>query len=131
VVQGPFGDVVAHRGYTYASWYPAGRLSHEHAVAPSTEAEGLRHGTRVRADIAESTVAALAALGLLDGDEEADAVVGDYILGHGDVDIDRRDSALHSRAEFGVRSIGRLLVPTNFKLTTAPLAARQVVERLT
>ncbi len=22
LVQGPFGDVVAHRGYTYASWYP-------------------------------------------------------------------------------------------------------------
>jgi glycine/D-amino acid oxidase-like deaminating enzyme len=130
VVQGPFGDVVAHRGYTYASWYPAGRLTHEQAVAPSTEAEGLRHGTRVRADVADSTVAALASLGLLDGDEEAEAVIGDYILGHGDVDIDRRDSALHSRAEFGVRSIGRLLVPTSFKLTTAPLAARLVVERL-
>jgi glycine/D-amino acid oxidase-like deaminating enzyme len=130
VVQGPFGDVVAHRGYTYASWYPAGRLTHEHAVAPSTEAEGMRLGTRVRADVAEATVAGLAALGLLDGDEEVDAVIGDYILGHGDVDIDHRDSPLHSRAEFGVRSIGRLLVPTSFKLTTAPLAARLVVEHL-
>ena len=130
VVQGPFGDVVAHRGYTYASWYPAGRLTHEHAVAPSTEAEGMRFGTRVRADVADATVAGLAALGLLEGDEEADAVVGDYVLGHGDVDIDRRDSALHSRAEFGVRSIGRLLVPTSFTLTTAPLAAKLAVEHL-
>src|SRR5690606_7760475 len=31
VVHGPFGDVVRFRGYTYASWYPAGRLAHEHA----------------------------------------------------------------------------------------------------
>jgi glycine/D-amino acid oxidase-like deaminating enzyme len=130
LVHGPFGDVVAHRGYTYASWYPAGRLSHEHAVSPSGEAEGLRHGIVVRDDVARRTVAGLAALGLLDADEDPASIVADYILGHGDLDIDRRDSALHSRAEFGVEAVGRVLVPTSFKLTTAPLAARLTVEQL-
>lgn len=130
VVHGPYGDVVAHRGYTYASWYPAGRLSHEHVVAPSAHAEGLRHGIPIRDDVAVATVEGLAALGLLDGDEVADGLVGDFILGHGPVDIDRRESLLHSRSEFGVEVIGRLLVPASFKLTTAPLAASRVVERL-
>ena len=130
LVHGPFGDVVAHRGYTYASWYPAGRLTHEHAVVPSVEAEGLRMGVPVRDDVARATVEALAALGLLEPDAVVSSVAGDFILGDGPLDIDRRDSGLHSRAGFGVEERGRLLVPTNFKLTTAPLAARLAAERL-
>lgn len=130
LVHGTFGDVVAFRGYTYASWCPAGRLSHEQAVEPSPEAEGMRMGVHIRDDVARATIDELAALGLLEADEVADSVAGDYVLGDGPLDVDRRAPGPPSRAELGVTRQDRLLVPASSTLTTAPLAARLVAEQL-
>ncbi|HEU4848927.1 MAG TPA: hypothetical protein VFS93_00790, partial [Terrimesophilobacter sp.] len=52
------------------------------------------------------------------------------LLGHGRRDIDRSESQLHSRAEFGSRHRHGVITPLNFKLTTAPLAATRAIEAI-
>lgn len=128
LVQGPFGDVVAHRNHTYASWYPIGRVHHESGSHPSPRvAEAVAEGVASR-ELARAQVDALARIGLLRGDEEIIATSAGVILGDGSRDIDRRDSALHRRARFGTLVHGRLLTPMNYKLTTGPLAAADACE---
>lgn len=130
LVQGPFGDVVRHRDHVYASWYPVARLSNEHGHAPSTEAVRAVDEDGGRRDLGERQVDALRALGLLPDRVEVDEVVGGFILGHGALDIDSRQSLLHDRSQSGVLRQGRVLTPINFKLTGAPLAARGLASAL-
>ena len=130
MVQGPYGDVVRHPTYTYASWYPVGRLTNEHGHEPSDEARKDRDGIGVRLDLADRQVVALQNLGLLPASVRIREVVGGFILGHGPADIDSVSSDLHERSEFGVHRSGPVLSPVNFKLTTAPLAAWQTARVL-
>lgn len=140
LAQGPYGDVVSHRDYTYASWYPDARLTNEFGSAPSAEAFQLLDGALARggddesagwrAALADRQIAALQHLGLLPGDVDGADLIGGIIVGHGPRDIDRLESQLHNRAEFGAHVAGRLVTPRNFKLTTAPLAAGRAVEAI-
>ena len=57
-------------------------------------------------------------------------LIGGFVLGHGERDIDTSVSALHGRAEFGSAKLDRLVTPMNFKFTTAPLAAARAVEAI-
>lgn len=141
LAQGPFGDVVSHRDYTYASWYPEARLTNEFGTEPSDHARTLLERITAadgedadlagwRTSIALRQLAALRELGLLPDFGGPVELVGGVIVGHGSRDIDDHGSRLHSRAEFGTRTAGRLLSPRNFKLTTAPLAARHAIESI-
>jgi hypothetical protein len=130
-VQGPFGDVVGHSDHVYISWYPIGRLAHESGVSPSPAArEALVEG-RARVDLAQAQARELQRLGVIPDPVSIREVVAGFILGDGDVDIDQRSSLLHQRGQFGVRRNGMIFTPANFKLTTAPLAARHVVATVT
>lgn len=130
LVQGPFGDVVAHRTHTYASWYPVGRIHQETArhVSPAALRAAVEAGAS--RELAEGQVAALQRLGLLGPAAEIVATGAGVILGDGEHDIDDAGSGLHHRARFGVDAHRRLLTPRNYKLTTAPLAARVVSDRV-
>lgn len=127
LVQGPYGDVVGHRDYTYVSWYPIGRLHHEVGFHPSAAVDAAVRRAGESPAIAVGQVRALARLGLVD---EAASIIhtgAGVILAEGTRDIDDRGSLLHHRGRHGVRRHGRLLTPLSLKLTTAPLAARDAV----
>ena len=130
LVLGPFGDVVAHGDYTYASWYPEARLTNEFGVVPSRHSDELLAAVASRSDVARRQLAALAEIGLLPADAEVLQAVGAVIVGHGRRDIHRRTSALHRRDEFGARVDGAVVTPLNFKLTTAPAAAEFAVSAI-
>ena len=123
IVQGPYGDVVAHRDYGYASWYPVGRLINEQGLLPSADAESAITDTFRRYDLVRGQLDALADLGLLATGLDGDPI-GGIIVGEGSPDIDDPASLLHQRSEFGCAVRGRVITPVSFKLTTAPLAAR-------
>lgn len=141
LVQGPFGDVVSHRDYVYASWYPDARLTNEFGPAPSVETDDLLGSiiepdqlndaqSRWREGVAATQVAALQRLGLVPHGVAAGELVGGIIVGHGAPDIDRVESELHDRSEFGAHDFGGLIIPSNFKLTTCPLAAMLAVRAI-
>jgi hypothetical protein len=135
LVQGPYGDIVTHRDYIYASWYPAARLTNEYGATPSEHARKLLRELPGRTDLIAAQLGPLRALGLLPaGLLEAAAargqLVGGVIVGHGEIDIHLLSSSLHSRAEFGPERHGAMVVARNFKLTTAPLAAQLAIEEI-
>lgn len=130
LVHGPYGDAVALPAYTYLSWYPVGRLVHEEGWEPSAAVDDALRGLRDNGRVLDVTLEALRAHGIWRGDAEGAELTGGVILGHGALDIDRTDSSLHSRAEFGVTAVGRLLTPVSYKFTSAPLAASRVVDAL-
>jgi glycine/D-amino acid oxidase-like deaminating enzyme len=129
LVQGPFGDVVAHPDFTYASWYPVARVHHEIAVHPSDRVAVAVEEAGCSRSLARAQIEALAGVGLLDGREEILAMGAGVILGDGRHDIDDAGSGLHRRERFGTHVDGRLLTPVNYKLTTGPLAARDACDR--
>jgi glycine/D-amino acid oxidase-like deaminating enzyme len=131
LVQGPFGDVVPYADRTYLSWYPLGRLSHEVAVAPAPASRAALEAARRDPDLAGSQIRELERRGVIPPTDPAGAeIVGGFVIGDGPLDIQHASSALHRRADFGTDVEGRVLVPRNFKLTTAPLAARQTADIL-
>jgi glycine/D-amino acid oxidase-like deaminating enzyme len=129
IVQGPYGDVVAHRDRGYASWYPTGRLITEHGLLPSPSAESVLTSISGRADLVRSQLDALAAIGLLPEGCEGESI-GGIIVGDGTPDIDDPASLLHGRPDFGATVRGKIVTPVSFKLTTGPLAARTVVDTI-
>jgi glycine/D-amino acid oxidase-like deaminating enzyme len=129
LVQGPYGDVVSHPDFTYASWYPVARVHHEIAEHSSDRVAAAVAQAGSSLNLAQAQVEALARIGLLDGREQIIATGAGVILGEGRRDIDDAGSGLHRRERFGTRMDGRLLTPMNYKLTTAPLAALDACER--
>tara|TARA_Y100000814_G_scaffold281184_1_gene245114 strand:- start:4704 stop:5909 length:1206 start_codon:yes stop_codon:yes gene_type:complete len=127
LVQGPYGDVVPYADRTYASWYPVGRLSHEHGLAPSDTTMARLRGLADDTELGRAQLAALRGMRLLEADLEPSEVIGGLIIGHGTADIETRASELHTRSEFGARVDDRIITPANFKFTTAPLAAQDAV----
>jgi hypothetical protein len=130
LVHGPFGDIVALPDATYLSWYPVGRLAHGVGFVPPTHVETAHETLRDNDRAARGIMEALRRTGLWDGAGEPHQIIGGFILGHGAVDIDSRDSELHARSEFHVVRSGALFTPVNFKLTTGPLAAQRAVEAI-
>jgi hypothetical protein len=124
LIQGPFGDVVAYRDHIYASWYPEARVHQELTTHASAGLASIVADAAESRSLAERQVAALRSVGILEQTDEVVSSNAGVILGNGEGDIDHIDSGLHHRGRFGVRADGRLLTPMNYKLTTAPLAAR-------
>lgn len=125
IVQGPYGDVVAHRDHGYASWYPTGRLVTEHGNHPSPHAEAALASIPQRTDLVRSQLDALAGIGLLPAGCDGESI-GGIIVGDGAADIENPASLLHHRPDFGTAVSGRIVTPATFKFTTGPLAARTV-----
>ena len=126
LVLGPFGDIVRRRSAVYASWYPLARIAHEHRSFASIELLAAVDAANARRDVEAATAAqraALVELGLLSPDARALSVRTGVIVGDGAVDIHAPDSRLHDREGAGVTLVGRVALPRNFKLTTAPSAA--------
>ncbi len=133
LVQGPYGDVVTHRDYVYASWYPVGRLTNEHAATPSDGTYDILRDLSSRHELIDGQLQPLRDLGLLPPDTAglpAAVLVGGVIAGHGKLDIHTRASKLHQRADFGPTRRGGMVLATNFKFSTAPLAARLAVDEV-
>tara|TARA_R100001132_G_scaffold12820_1_gene11822 strand:+ start:815 stop:2020 length:1206 start_codon:yes stop_codon:yes gene_type:complete len=127
LVQGPYGDVVPYADRTFASWYPVGRLSHEHGLLPSDATMARLRDVAADTALGRAQLAALRRLHVLEADLEPSEVIGGLIIGHGTADIETRASELHTRSEFGARVDDRIITPANFKFTTAPLAAQDAV----
>lgn len=127
MVQGPYGDVVAHRDHGYASWYPTGRLITEEGIHPSAHAEAALDSISQRADLVRSQLDALAAIGVLPAGCDGESI-GGIIVGDGASDIDDPASLLHGRPDFGAEVSGRIVTPVTFKFTTGPLAARTAAD---
>jgi hypothetical protein len=130
LVQGPYGDVVAFPDYTYASWYPVGRLTNEYLDAPSPGAVAALAAARTDDDLGVRQIAALQSLSLLPDDIRVTEIMGGFILGHGAPDIDLVESGLHRRSEFGVRRHGSVVTPVSYKFGSGPLAASAAVAEL-
>lgn len=129
MVQGPYGDIVAHADRGYASWYPTGRLVNEHGMLPTRRAEESLDAIHERGDLVRSQLDALAEIGLLPPGAAGDSV-GGFIVGDGARDIDDPASRLHDRSDFGIDVRGRIITPMTFKFTTGPLAARLAADTL-
>lgn len=129
LVLGPFGDIVAHASYTYASWYPLGRLAHEHGIVPSAAFERLlKEPAAVGSGLGQ--LAPLQAMGLLPRNVRVRHVAAGAIIGDGVTDIDNPDSGLHSRHGDRALQHGRLFTPLNYKFSSAPWAALAVSKQL-
>lgn len=134
IVLGPFGDIVDYgNGAFYLSWYPSGLqgASSELKVPdwlrnlPSDTAAAVRAGT---VDGLASVVPRVAELPSTD--LAAAELAGGVIFAWGATDIDDLESGLHSRFAVGPRTVGRYHSVDTGKLTTAPLFARMVGERV-
>lgn len=126
LVLGPFGDVVRRRLSVYASWYPHARIAHEHRPFASSSLIEAVDAANDPADLdaaIDAQRSALVDLGLLAPEARARLVRTGVILGDGPADIHVRESRLHDRDGAGVTLVGRVALPRNFKLTTAPSAA--------
>jgi glycine/D-amino acid oxidase-like deaminating enzyme len=134
VVLGPFGDVVSYdNGEMYLSWYPAGLQSVSSdlepsafaAVVPGTEGAAIRRGTldgltNVMPGLAKLPTRAI----------ERSEVRGGVIFAWGASDINDPASDLHTRFDVGPQSYGRYHSVDTGKLTTAPMFARQLCDRI-
>jgi glycine/D-amino acid oxidase-like deaminating enzyme len=133
IVLGRFGDVVVHPGLpTYLSWYPSCLAGWETVSAPegwSLPCAG--HDPRPEAAaLARDAVAGLAELVPALADFEIRSVDAGIIAAWGSSDIDDPDSALHERHEIGVHQHDGWFSIDTGKLTTAPVFAQHLVERV-
>lgn len=128
VVLGPFGDLVDRGGGRwYMSWYPVCRLS-----ASGTIEFRPIHGLSEMEACVEPTFAALE--DIVPGSARLRgarvSVAGGTIFSWGESDVDHPASELHQRFDIGPMSFGRYHTVDTGKLTTAPLFAMAVADRV-
>jgi glycine/D-amino acid oxidase-like deaminating enzyme len=134
IVLGRYGDVVIRpNGTAYLSWYPAGLQGWAPGVEPPREWDAACRGNPpadVAARVADATVAALAQwVPALAGAEVLQVDAG-VIVADGQTDVDDAASGLHSRVKSGVMSQGGYHSVDPGKLTSAPMYALEVAERV-
>ncbi len=126
MVQGPYGDLVPWRdGEVYLSWYPLGRtyFGSEPPPPPSEPSVEARR-------VARATLGAMSELfPALAGSEIVSALPG-VIFARGSSDVDDPASGLHVRAAPEVEHHDGWWSVDTGKLTTAPLVAARVAERV-
>jgi len=136
-VIGEYGDTVACGDRIYLSWYPAGLLKSEVALAPDPAPVSISTTTAQR--IKDESIAALARYmprygELLSEYANEFQVEGGYISAWGNSGIADPMSGLHSRAEIGVTSLPMFHSVNTGKYVMAPkygeMAALRVLSEL-
>jgi glycine/D-amino acid oxidase-like deaminating enzyme len=127
IVLGPFGDVVAYPGGDfYLSWYPVGLRGATGALRPQwTDRED---PAALRRELLAGLQAFVPGVSEIDADQGT--VGGGVIFAWGRTDIDDPASGLHERHAVGPRTHGNFHSVDTGKLTTAPLFARVLAERI-
>jgi glycine/D-amino acid oxidase-like deaminating enzyme len=134
MVLGRYGDVVIRSdGTAYLSWYPAGLRGWSHEIEPPASWDSACRGEVAPALAREIETAILAGIGAWlpaiarcqPLHVDAGAIVA---IGHSDVDD--AGSRLHERSEIGVTSRDGYHSVNTGKLTTAPLFAVEVADRV-
>jgi hypothetical protein len=134
MVLGRYGDVVIRAdGTVYLSWYPAGLRGWSHGLEPPADWESACRGEAPPAlarEIAEATLAGIRAwLPAVAGCQVLTVDAG-AIVARGRSDVDDLASGLHDRTRIGVTSRGGHHSVDTGKLTTAPLFALEVADRV-
>lgn len=134
MVLGPFGDVVGYPDdEVLLSWYPEGMRGASSEIAPPEwPAEPDQRLCReLRAAIPAGLGRVIPSVATLPGEALASSRVrGGTIFAWGQGDIDDPESGLHQRYEIGPQSYGRYHTVDTGKLTTAPLFAQAVADRV-
>jgi hypothetical protein len=134
IVLGPFGDVVDYGNETfYLSWYPSGLQGSSSGLEVPDHLRTLPDGSAgaVRAGIAEGLASVVNGVrGLSPADLDAGELAGGVIFAWGASDIDDLRSGLHDRFAIGPFMLGRYHTVDTGKLTTAPLHAKVVGDRI-
>ncbi len=134
IVLGPFGDVTRYaNGDLYLSWYPTGLVGRSSArqppawsAVPAHDARGaLQRGIMDGLRAVMPQLAGLSAQAISSSD-----VGGGVIFAWGSSDIHDRASLLHGRATIGPESFGRYHTVNTGKLTTAPMFAKLIADRV-
>jgi hypothetical protein len=130
IVLGRFGDVVAYGNRELSlSWYPAGLRGISNDVQPPTWPSAADGG--FADEVRRQTIDGLGAIVRgVSRDSGRWRIRGGVILASGETDIDDPESGLHERHAIGVRSIDGYHSINTGKLTTAPLFAREVADRV-
>lgn len=135
IVLGPFGDIVAYDTENfYLSWYPVGMRGASSELAPpdwplavdETVSMEIRRGTVEGLGTIVPSVAQFCS-----GNVQACQLKGGIIFAWGESDIDDAVSGLHERYKIGPQSHGRYHTIDTGKLTTAPLFANEMADRIT
>lgn len=134
IVLGPFGDLVNYgNGELYLSWYPVGMRHKTSALRPGfddTTFEPGVHEALPRA-ILDALSEIVPQLAEISPDLIRSATVhGGIIFARGHSDIDDVKSGLHERSAIGPRSHDNYHTVDSGKLTTVPLFALQVADRI-
>jgi glycine/D-amino acid oxidase-like deaminating enzyme len=134
MVLGRYGDVVIRdNGTAYLSWYPTGLLGWTHEIAPPESWNAPCRGEVAEEDRRSLTQGILDAIDVwYPGMAQSHPVVVDagIIVAYGKTDVDDASSALHDRTQIGVNSRDGYHSLDPGKLTTAPLFAKRLAERV-
>jgi glycine/D-amino acid oxidase-like deaminating enzyme len=134
IVLGPFGDVVGYDSRNfYLSWYPVGmRGTSADLIPPDWNVPTEPHDlTEIQSGIVAGLAGIVPAVAQLNSDNvESCSVRPGIIFAWGERDIDDISSRLHERFMIGPESHGRYHTIDTGKLTTAPLFAKEMADRV-
>lgn len=134
MVIGRYGDVVIRpNGTVYLSWYPLALQGWSHELQPPQSWDAPCRGEVDRKQAQELATGVLEAIdswfpGI--GKSEPVLVDAGTIFAYGRTDVDKATSGLHERTKIGVISADGYHSVDTGKLTTAPLFAVSVAERV-
>jgi len=134
MVIGRYGDVVIRpNGTVYLSWYPLALQGWSHDLQPPASWDAPCRGQVAQHQARELAVRILAAVdswfpGM--GKSEPFLVDAGVIFAYGRTDVDNTTSGLHDRTKIGVTSVDGYHSIDTGKLTTAPLFALSVADRV-
>ncbi|NOT33170.1 MAG: FAD-dependent oxidoreductase [Candidatus Eisenbacteria bacterium] len=134
MVLGRYGDIVVRRGgAAFLSWYPAGLRGWSHELVPPEDWDAPCRGetpTALANEIRDQILAGIDAWFPGVADSETLRVDAGAIVAIGRSDVDDAASALHDRTRIGVESDDGYHSVNTGKLTTAPLFAVEVANRV-
>lgn len=131
IALGPFGDVVIFPGgRMYASWYPTGLLAFEQRDAAPPSWDDVVSDPEIHASQVRSTISSICRVVGELGDIENPRVHARVVVAHGSTDIDDPGSGLHQRGDADHVVADNWYSVRSTKLTTAPLAALNVVRAI-
>lgn len=133
IVQGPFGDTVnfKDRGL-FMSWYPIGRTGwSEEYRAPDWD---IQYSDEERMGVFERSFEEIAhripSLRQLKFNREDISPVGGVIYAHGNTDVHKNGSKLHTRFEVGMRSFDNYHTVNTGKYTIIPYLAVNIANQI-